>query len=141
MLFPFRRRAQETSASQHRGQAISLGGGPPVFKAALYESVRELLSDQKPRSVKAANGEEMRLEVAGDFVAISFSADGGAAATAYSLNLMLLSPNADTRQKALRMTFDDLGPTGPDRAEWHPQLQKGPLDNASMDRFWHQINM
>lgn len=31
-----------------RGQAISLGGGPPVFKTALYDSVRKLLSDDKP---------------------------------------------------------------------------------------------
>ena len=38
------------------------------------------------------------------------------------------------------MMFDDLGPTGPDPAEWRPELQNGPLDNAGMDRFWHQIH-
>ena len=39
------------------------------------------------------------------------------------------------------MTFDELGPTGPDPDEWRPELQEGPLNNASMDRFWQQIHM
>ena len=123
-----------------QGQAVSLDGAPPVFKTALYESVRELLSDGRPRSLRAANGEELQLEVAGDSVAIFFAADDGTTAAVYSLILMLLSPNADMRQRALRMMFDDLGPTGPDPAEWRPELQNGPLDNAGMDRFWHQIH-
>ena len=73
-----------------QGQAVSLDGAPPVFKTALYESVRELLSDGRPRSLRAANGEELQLEVAGDSVAIFFAADDGTTAAVYSLILMLL---------------------------------------------------
>jgi hypothetical protein len=104
----------------------------------LYDGVRQLFADNKPCKIKACNDEETRLEPAGDYVGIVFP---GTAGTAYSLNLMLLSPNPDARQKALQMTLSELGPTGPDPGEWGPELEKGPLDNANMDRFWHQIQM
>ena len=99
-----------------------------------------MFADNKSQSLKAVNGDELRLEVVGDNIAISFPADDGATVTTHSLNLMLLSPRAKARQKALKMTFDELGPTGPKPGEWRQKLQSGALDDAGMDLFWREID-
>ena len=50
---------------------------------------------------------------------------------------MLLSPDVDTRQRALEaFLLAEVGPTGlVDPAYWRQQLEKGPLDDENMEKL------
>lgn len=121
-------------------RAISFGGGPPAPKTGLYQTTRDMFNRQAAQTLTAVTGEQIRISPAAETVAISVLAGGEPTTTAHSLNLMLLSPSIRARQKALRTTAEELGPTGPDPANWRGKLQQGPLDDEDMDRFWREID-
>jgi hypothetical protein len=116
--------------------AISYGGGPAILKPPLYQCIRNLLADGQPRSLHALNGQEIRTELKDQYVLISFTAEDGTPVEVGSVVLMLLSPELDTRQKALESLLAEVGPTGPaDPAYWRQQLDKGPLDDENMEKL------
>jgi hypothetical protein len=119
--------------------AISFGGGPAILKATLYDGIRRMFAEQKSLCLVALTGDAITVATAGDYVALSFPADGGATKTIHSLNLMLLSPTTDTRLGALQRTVNELGPTGPDPDYWHKELQQRAIDDERMDDFLRQI--
>jgi hypothetical protein len=51
-----------------------------------------------------------------------------------------LSPSGEVRQAALQQSVNEFGPTGPDRGYWLAKLEKDPLDDEGMDRFWDKIS-
>lgn len=119
-------------------EAISFGG-PAIDKAQLYEAVRTAFAEQKPQSFVTLSGETINVVLDGGNITLSFPATGGATTTVRPRNLMFLSPRAEARLAALQQSINELGPTGPDRGYWLKELQKGPLDDEGMDRFWGEI--
>jgi len=117
------------------GHAISFGGGPAIFKSALYDGVRKLFAERRPQSLTTVTGDTLTASLGSDGIEISFSTDGGGTATVHSLNLMLLSPTAALRQTALKKILSELGPTGPDPIYWQKEVQREPLNDDRMDQF------
>jgi hypothetical protein len=119
-------------------EAISFGG-PAIAKAELYDVVRKAFAEQRPQSFAASSGETITVALDEGDIAVSFPATGGPTTTVRPRNLLFLSPIAAVRQAALEQSVNELGPTGPDRGYWMKELQKGPLDDEGMDRFWDKI--
>ena len=119
-------------------EAISFGG-PAIAKAQLYDAVRRVFAEQRPQSFSASSGETINVVLDEGILTVSFPATGGATTTVRPRNLMFLSSSADEREAALQQSVNELGPTGPDRGYWLKELQKGPLDDEGMDRFWDEI--
>ena len=120
--------------------AISFGGGPAILKAVLYDGVRKMFAEERLQSLAALTGAVITVSHSGDYVALSFAADGEATTTIDSLNLLLLSPSADIRLSAHRRIVNELGPTGPDPEYWHEELQQGALNDERMHHFLRQID-
>lgn len=120
--------------------AIAFGGGPAILKAALYDGVRKMFAEQRPQALTALTGDTITVTHSGDYVALSFPADGGANTTVHSLNLMLLSASADIRLGALQHIVNELGPTGPDPNYWRKELPQRALDDERMDHFLCEID-
>jgi hypothetical protein len=114
-------------------EAISFGG-PAIAKAQLYDAVRRAFAEQSPECFVTSSGETINVVLDGGHITLSFPATGGATTTVRPRNLMFLSPSAEVRQAALQQC-----PTGPDGSYWLKELQKGPLDDEGMDRFWDEI--
>lgn len=119
-------------------EAISFGG-PAIAKVQLYDAVRRAFAEQRPQSFSASSGETINVALDEGSLALSFPATGGGTTTVRPRNLMFLSPSAEVRLAALQQSINELGPTGPDRGCWLKELQKGPLDDEGMDRFWDEI--
>jgi hypothetical protein len=119
-------------------EAISFGG-PAIAKGELYDAVRKAFAEQGPQSFLASGGETINVIVDGGDIVLSFPISGGGIRTVRPRNLMFLAPSAEVRQAALQQSVHELGPTGPDRSYWLKELQKGPLDDGEMDRFWDEI--
>ena len=119
-------------------EAISFGG-PAIAKAQLYDAVRRTFAEQRPQSFSASSGETINVVLDEGSLALSFPATGGGTTTVRPRFLMFFSASADVRQAALQQSVNELGPTGPDRGYWLKELQKGPLDDEGMDRFWDEI--
>ena len=119
-------------------EAISFGG-PAIAKAQLYDAVRRTFAEQRAQSFPASSGETINVVLERGDITLSFAATGGATTTVRPRNLMFLSPSTEVRLAALQQSINELGPTGPDRGYWLKELQKGPLDDEGMDRFWDEI--
>jgi hypothetical protein len=121
-------------------RAISYGGGPAISKRTLHDWVRNLFADQQLQTISALDGQEIRLSLGDGHILISSTADDGTTIEVGSVILMLLSPDRETRQGAFNRLLAEVGPTGPaDAAYWRRELDKGPLDDESMEALTDQF--
>ena len=120
-------------------EAISFNG-PAIAKAQLYDACRKAFGEQKPQFFGVPSGETINVALEGGEITVSFPAEGGATIIVRPRNLMFLSPSGEVRLAALQQSVNELGPTGPNRNYWLGELEKGPLDDEGMDRFWDEIS-